>query len=59
MALRVKAEEMGYTVTTNKSLQVHKEFRDKEAIRTLLVSLSGDSVGKPILYGEEVYFNMA
>ena len=46
-------------ISQGDSGEEHKEFRDNEAIRTLLVSLSGDSVGKPILYGEEVYFNMA
>lgn len=46
-------------IQTSKELQgesgeVHKEPGDKDGIRKLLVTLSGDVVGKHIIYGEEV-----
>ena len=43
-------------MSQGQSAEQHKEAGDKEAIRLLLVTLSGDVEQKSIVYGEEVHF---
>ena len=43
-------------VKQGESAEMHKEPGDKDAIRKLLLTLSGDELGRRLVYGEEVMF---